>query len=512
LPKNITPPSISGLPEVGQTLACNSGQWSANAKSVEVLWADSNNEIVVRGSTLEVSKELASSNLQCVVIAMSAAGSVIETKTIGISDSKPAALSNPVISGSARVGSVVTCSPGSWNKFTTSLGVEWIVGSRSVSSSTSLTIPEDAAGQNVTCRVVGIGIVGTASTSVSIQIPAKPLIQGTLVITGLPTSGYAAGNGLVIQCTGASATGAVESFEITWYLRDSSTGTPVTRVATGAQYALPNGFFEQHKGRVVICGYSAIGPGGASSVFDVKSIVTPRTPDAPSVQVTGFPSYGSNGNAWLNLPITCKVDSYFDNSVSRSVTVQWRIYDSSAPYYPLSTTPSTPIGSGTTLVLTKAILDQAVLKSIGCAATVTTATGSATAYSTKTYVDFSNISAADTTPPTYRVVSSPSPSELRLGQGGYFYVEISDTDGVGMYPINGIKLISPSNTEVPSSGGFLPVRESGNNKVGVYPVRVSIPTKASGAIAGEYKLVLSIFDSKSNWTGWVVVSTFIVTE
>lgn len=512
LPKNITPPSISGQPEVGQDLICNLGQWSANAKSVEALWANSNNEILLRGSTLAVTKELASSELQCVVIARSAAGSVIETKSIAIVDSKPAVLSNPVISGSARVGSVVTCSPGTWNKFTTTLSIEWLLGSRSVSSATSITIPEEAAGQNVTCRVVGTGIVGTENASVSIQIPAKPLIQGTLSITGLPTSGYAAGNGLVIQCTGANATGAVESFEIVWYLRDSSTGTPVSRVATGQQYVLPLGFFEQNKGRVLICGYSAVGPGGISTVFDVEPIVAPRLPDAPSVQVTGIPGSGSNSGAWLNLPITCKVDSYFDNSVPRSTSIQWRIYDLSAPYYPLATTPSIPIGSGSTLVLSKAILDQSVLKSIGCAATVTTASGSATGYSTKTYVDYSNIAMADTTPPTYRVLSSPSSSELRLGQGGNFYIEISDTDGVGMYPITGIRLISPSNTEVPSSGGFLPVRESGTNKVGVYPVRVSIPTKASGAIAGDYKLVLSIFDSKSNWTGWVVVATFRVTE
>ena len=512
LPKNIELPSITGQPEVGQTLVCNSGQWSVNAKTVEVLWANSNNEIITRGANLEITREYASSELQCVVVATSAAGSVLETKSISVSDSKPAPLSNPVISGNARVGSLLSCNVGSWNKFTVSTRIEWLIGSQIVSNSSTFTIPEDAAGQNITCRVVGTGLVGSTTSSASIQIPAKPLIQGTLVITGLPTSGYAAGNGLVIQCTGANSTGAVDLVEINWYLRDSSTGTPVTKVASGPQYVLPNGFFDQHKGRVVICGYSASGPGGVVSVFDVKSIVSPRLPEAPSVQVTGFPSFGSNSSAWLNLPVTCKVDSYFDNSVPRSVSVQWRIYDSSAPYYPLSTTPSTPIGSGTTLVLTKAILDQSVLKSIGCAATVTTATGSATAYSTKTYVDFSNISAADTTPPTYRVVSSPSPSELRLGQGGYFYVEISDTDGVGMYPITGIKLISPSNTEVPSSGGFLPVRESGNNKVGVYPVRVSIPTKASGAIAGEYKLVLSIFDSKSNWTGWVVVSTFIVSE
>jgi secreted trypsin-like serine protease len=511
LPKNITPPSISGQPEVGQSLICNSGQWSANAKTVDALWANSNNEIVIRGSTLEVTKDLASSELQCVVIARSAAGSVIETKTISIADSKPAVLSNPVISGNARVGSVVTCSPGTWNKFTTSLGIEWFVGSRSVSSANSITIPEEAAGQNVTCRVVGTGIVGTSNASVSIQIPAKPLIQGTLAITGLPTSGYAAGNGLVIQCTGANATGAVESFEIAWYLRDSSTGTPVSRVATGQQYVLPNGFFEQNKGRVVICGYSAVGPGGVSSVFDVETIVAPRLPEAPSVQVTGFPSYGSNANAWLNLPITCKIDSFFDNSVPKSFAVQWRIYDSTAPYYPLATTPSTPIGSGATLVLTQAILEQAALKSIGCAATVITATGSATSYSTKTYVDYRNIELADTTPPTFSFVSAiPYNPPLRFNDPIVLTINVSDTNGISKDSAFSFRAIGPNSNEVSASRVELPYLLSGTQFAGKYEYKIML-SPGSTVVLGTYRLLINITDTKWNSTGWQQLTTLEIT-
>lgn len=511
LPKNIELPSITGQPEVGQTLVCNSGRWSVNAKTVEALWANSNNEIIARGANLEITKEYASSELQCVVVATSAAGSVLETKSISVSDSKPASLSIPVISGNARVGSLLSCNVGSWNKFTVSTRVEWLIGSQIVSNLSAFTIPDEAAGQNITCRVVGTGLVGSTTSSASIQIPAKPQIQGTLAITGLPTSGYAAGNGLVIQCTGANSIGAVDLVEVNWYLRDSSTGTPVTKVASGPQYVLPNGFFDQHKGRVVICGYSASGPGGVASVFDVKSIVSPRLPEAPSVQVTGFPNFGSNSNAWLNLPITCKIDSFFDNSVPKTFSVQWRIYDSTAPYYPLATTPSTPIGSGTTLVLSQSILEQAALRSIGCAATVTTATGSATAYSTKTYVDYRNIELADTTPPTFSFVSAiPYNPPLRFNDPIVLTLTVADTNGISKDSAFSFRAIGPNSNEVSASRVELPYLLSGTQFAGRYEYKIML-SPGSTVVLGTYRLLINITDNKWNSTGWQLLTTLEVT-
>jgi hypothetical protein len=512
LPKNIAPPFISGQPEVGQSLICNTGQWSANAKNVEALWANSDNKIISRGASLEITKEFASSELQCVVIATSAAGSVLESKSISISDSKPGPISNPVISGNARVGNLLSCSVGSWNKFTTDTKIEWLVGSQISSTSTStFTIPDEAAGQNITCRITGSGLVGSAVSTVSIQVPAKPQIQGSLVISGLPTSGYAAGNGLVVQCSGASSTGIVDSVETNWYLRDSSTGTPVTKVASGPQFVLPSGFFEQNKGRVLICGYSSSGPGGVTSVFDVKSIVAPRLPEAPSVQVTGFPSYGSNANAWLNLPITCKIDSYFDNSVPKSFTVQWRIYESTAPYYPLATTPSTPIGSGTTLVLSQSILEQAALKSIGCAATVTTATGSATAYSTKTYVDYRNIELADTTPPTFSFVSAiPYNPPMRFNDPIVLTINVSDTNGISKDSAFSFRAIGPNSNEVSASRVELPYLLSGTQFAGKYEYKIML-SPGSTVVLGTYRLLINLSDNKWNSTGWQLLTTLEIT-
>ena len=152
------------------------------------------------------------------------------------------------------------------------------------------------------------------------------------------------------------------------------------------------------------------------------------------------------------------------------------------------------------------------MKKIGCAASLTTGSGTATGFSSATYIDYRNIAVADKTAPTFRLLNSLNPANQRLGYGGYFEVEISDAGGVGTYPISGIKIISPLNTEVPSSGGFLPTRASGTDKVGVYNVSVTFPTKASGGVAGQYKILLSIYDAKSNWTGWVTLGTFSVTD
>ncbi len=514
VPENMEMPSITGSAEVGGTLNCQEGKWTANAKQFDYVWLFKDGTLISRTKSIQVTKNLAGEDISCSVLATSPAGTTFKTVEVKIDTSIPAAITQPSIKGSPRVFGALECNTGSWNKFTTGLTVRWTYEGSSFTQSdkVAFVVPEEAAGRTITCEVTGSGIVMSVVVKASVVIPAKPVIVGSAQISGLPTSGYGAGNGITVLCSGSSATGEVESTEYSWWVRDYATGSSSTKISTGNRFSLPNGFFEQNKGRVLLCGFTAIGPGGIASSFDVETIVTPRLPEAPSVQVDGFSTWGSNAEAWVDLPITCKVDSYIDSTVPKTISVEWRIYESNAPYYPLATTPSTFLANGINLTLTKAILDRSVLKSIGCAATVTTATGTATAYSTKTYVDYRNIVAADTTPPTIRLVKSPTTAELKLGLGGYFDVEISDAVGVGRNPITGIKVITPLNTEVPSSGGFLPVLTSGNDKVGIYGVRVSLPTKASGGVAGEYKLLLSIFDAKSNWTGWITASVFSVTE
>lgn len=509
LPEILSAISVSGLAEVGESLNCDSGKWSSNARKVEVFWVDSASNVISTSSSLNVTKEFASSELRCVVIATSTAGSVSETKKVTVLDSKPQVISTPDISGEKRVGATLNCATGSWNKFTTSIRVEWIVGSQISTSSTSTTfiVPESAAGQTVSCRVIGTGIVGSTVSTSSVQIPAKPLIQGSLSITGLPTSGYAAGNGLTVQCMGANSSGNIEQIETTWYLRDSASGTSVTKVADGSLFKLPVGFFEQNKGRVLICGYSAIGPGGVSSVFDVKSIVAPRLPDAPSVRVTGFSDYGSNASSWLDLPINCEVDSFFDKSVPRTISVQWRIYESSAPYYPLASTPSTPIGNGGTLVLTRAVLEQAALRSIGCAATVTTATGSATTYSTKTYVDYRNIELADTSPPTFSFVSAiPYNPPTRFKDPIVLTLNVSDVSGISKNLAFSFKAIGPNSNEVSVGRVEDPYLLSGNQFSGRYEYKIML-TPGTTVVLGTYRIFISITDNKWNSTGWQLLTT-----
>jgi hypothetical protein len=510
LPEIVTQPIISGNAEVGQTISCSPGKWSANAKTIGIDWSISGEEEISNGPSLQVSKELAGLELQCTVKATSAAGSVSVSTKITIDRSLPNPLSQPSIAGSARVLTTLTCNSGTWNKFTTSLQIAWAVegSSRSLANGNSFTVPEEAAGKTVNCEVTGSGLAGTFTTKTSIQIPAKPQISGSLTIFGLPTSGYAAGNGVSVQCTGASSSGVVESTETVWYLRDSAVGSPVTKVATGNSFALPQGFFDQNKGRVLICGYSASGPGGFATIFDVQSIVAPRIPEAPSVQVIGFPNSGTNADAWLNLTVTCKVDSFIDNSVARSTSVQWRIYDSSAPYYPLASTPSTPIGTGSTLTLSKAILDQAALKSIGCAGTVSTATGSATGFSTKTYVDYRNIALADANAPTFTFLGAvPYNPPFRFNDPLVMTLNVSDVSGISKDSAFSFRAIGPNSNEVTVSRVELPYLLSGDQFSGKYEYKIML-SPGSPVVLGSYRILININDTKYNSTGWQTLTTF----
>ena len=191
--------------------------------------------------------------------------------------------------------------------------------------------------------------------------------------------------------------------------------------------------------------------------------------------------------------------------------MQWRIYDSTAPYYPLSTTPSTPIGSGGTLVLTQSILEQAALKSIGCAATVTTATGSATAYSTKTYVDYRNIELADTTPPTFSFVSAiPYNPPMRFNDPIVLTINVSDTSGISKDSAFNFRAIGPNSNEVSASRVELPYLLSGTQFAGKYEYKIML-SPGSTVVLGTYRLLINLTDNKWNSTGWQLLTTLEIT-
>ena len=426
----------------------------------------------------------------------------------------PAFLTEPSITGVAKVGSSISCDPGELSENTTSIQVEWTSPYRiSGESSPMVFVQDEDAGRTFTCTVVATSSAGSIEKSASITIPNKALVLTETLISGLPTSAYEIPSVVSLSCKPATYQPAIENTVTTWYVRDYSTGSAVTKIGSGTKLELQRNFFETNKGRVIICSNYGESAGGIASSADVKSIFAPSLPTISSIAMKGFPdSWSSNQYNWLNLPLTCEATSYMPSAVATTYSYEWRIYDSTAPYYPLATTPYTKISDGKNLILTQDLLNRALLKKIGCAATITSLSGSSTAYSTMQYVNTNNLNAADTSAPSLRVVNvSYSRNPFNLGDWFTLEVEVTDDVGVGDYPISNIRMLTPSNQEI-SSSGFLPRLLSGDKKVGRYQIQFTIPTSANGGTYGTYRVYADVSDAKYNSTGSRLIQSIEVSS
>lgn len=504
-PRNVLEPSIVGTAELGGRIICSQGEWTPNTTEVRYSWISSDGRKIAEGTSLFITRELTGAKLTCNVVAASRAGTAEASAEVAVEKALPDAITKPRIVGGSRVGSALNCETGSWNKYTATVTISWYLGSTFglvESKDGQYVVPQGAAGRDVYCVVTGSGDGFSQRYELKISIPNKPTVSGTVKISGMPTSGYAAGDGLTASCDGAQAAEGAEQSGIRWWIRDSASGSTPSEIHQGGIYRLPPGFFSQNKGRLLICQFWVSGPGGLTVVSDAVSIVEPRVPDAPSVSIDGFSDWGSNSSAWENLQVSCKVTSYLGQSIPFNSRIEWVLYDVSAPYYPNASTPSTQVATGEKLTLTKAILEQAVLKKLGCRATITTVSGSATGYSTGKYVDYSNIQIADTTAPTYSLVSAtPYNPPLRFRDPIVFVLELSDDNsGVSASSIS-IRAVGPDLKEVVVSRVEPPYKLSGTDKNGRYELKFSF-APSSPVQLGIYRILISLSDNKFNSTGW----------
>jgi hypothetical protein len=509
-PISLSLPSISGTPELGNRLTCVNGNWSANAENFEYIWFHKDGRRISSGPGLDVSKSLTGQEVTCKIFASSKAGTSEISAQVLVQKATPDALTPPTITGSARVGSTVTCNPGVWNKYTKSVEVSWFIGGSLgivQSKGAQWVVPQDAAGRDVFCVVLGSGDGETQRYELNLTIPKKPSVSGSLKIVGMPTSGYAAGDGLTVNCSGAQAADGGEQSGTTWWIRDAATGTTPAQVHQGSVFPLPRGFFTQNKNRLLICQFWVSGPGGLTIVNDAVSIVEPRLPEAPSVTLEGFSDWGPNSSAWENLQITCKVTSYMGQSVAFSTTIEWVVYDLNAPYYPDASTPSVLIATGDNLILSRSILEQAVLKKLGCKAKITTLSGSSIGFSTGKYIDYSNIQVADTKAPTFSLVSvAPYNPPIRFSDPIVFEVDVADENsGVQASSIS-VRAVSADLKEITVSRIEAPYLLNGTSKAGRYELKFSF-APSNPVVLGNYRILISMSDMKSNSTGWQTLTT-----
>ena len=193
-PANVTPPAVTGIASVGQTLTCSQGAWTGTPTTYVYQWMRDSAPISGETATthLIVSADSGHS-IACLVTATNADGSTPAVSN-AVSPSTPPNPANtvaPVVTGTGAVGQVLSCSQGTWINSPTSFAYQWLRGGANISGATASTYtlaPADALA-SIACMVTGSSVSGSGSaTSNAISVlPLPPANTVAPAILGTPT-------------------------------------------------------------------------------------------------------------------------------------------------------------------------------------------------------------------------------------------------------------------------------------------------------------------------------------
>ncbi len=134
----------------------------------------------------------------------------IDASMLEVTTTKPTSSAAPTITGSTSVGSVLTCSQGSWTGNPASFAYRWLRNGSAIAGQTASTYTVQSAdlGTGISCEVTATNAAGsTGATSSTLQIP-KPA-PGVAVLVKIRIKGSTVS--VTLRCTGASGcTGALK--------------------------------------------------------------------------------------------------------------------------------------------------------------------------------------------------------------------------------------------------------------------------------------------------------------
>ncbi|MGY2701627.1 hypothetical protein [Nocardioides sp. HB32] len=112
-------PAVTGSGVVGTALTCGTGTWTGNPSTYRYSWSRNGAPIPQTAAPqYVVLSEDVGQTLTCTVTAVNDSGSTASTsagtQVAGPSGHAPASATRPAITGSAAVGQVLTCDPGTW--------------------------------------------------------------------------------------------------------------------------------------------------------------------------------------------------------------------------------------------------------------------------------------------------------------------------------------------------------------------------------------------------------------
>jgi secreted trypsin-like serine protease len=270
----------------------------------------------------------------------------------------------PSITGSARVGSVITCDTGRWSTNTTTITYKWTSPWSAVNStSKSLQIKESDAGQTFTCIVTGSSKTASLPvTTASVSVPSKPLSSSNAYISGIESQGEIK-SGTVALCASLKWNSPVESESIKWH--SSTSGSFLSEgesslIGTGSSLTLTPAILQSLFGKTLICAITGTSGGGVTTYLDSRSISKPYAPSSINVRVSDLFSTAPK----VGTIATCSAST---TSSYDTMSYEWGYDTSQNTSYtsPLTNT----LGTGPTLSLTQEIINKIEKKYLICVAT-----------------------------------------------------------------------------------------------------------------------------------------------
>ena len=307
---------------VGSVITSTNGSWNNSPTSYTYQWyrrvSGSTTAITSATSqTYTISQTDVGATIYCSVTAKNSAGntSVVTADTIVVT-SIPSVVTAPSISGTATIGSTLTCSTGTWNGGPT-FTYQWLRTGVAISGATSSTyvITGSDVGNSITCRVTGSNSAGS-SQSVSNSI----VIIGSPVVSTYPTISGNSVVGSVLTISNGSWTNSPTAYTYQW----KKNGTDISGANT-TSYILVSG----DVGAVINCAVTATNSAGNTTAISSNSItVIAAVANAPTMTsapvITGSTNVGSvlttSDGVWVNSP-TSYTYQWMRNSVAISGAV-----------------------------------------------------------------------------------------------------------------------------------------------------------------------------------------------
>ncbi len=240
VPVNTSPPTVSGTPEVGQTLRASLGSWSGSPTRYGYQWrrCDENGNActTVAGaddSTYLLGSGDVGSTIRVNVFATNDAGTSWKnsnpTAIVTATETAPVNLSLPTISGTPEVGQTLRAGVGSWSGSPTSYSYYWRRCDEDGNSCTSIVgatastywLESDDVGYTIRVNVFATNDAGTSWKNSN----ATAIVTGTGTVpvnTSLPTISGTPEVGQTLYANVGSWSGSPTSYSYYWRRCDQS--------------------------------------------------------------------------------------------------------------------------------------------------------------------------------------------------------------------------------------------------------------------------------------------------